>query len=72
MSAIGRLVEESGGPVAVARALNGAVAYQEVQRWVKRGYAAPKHFQKLVPLLPKGRTISDLFADMPPCKASEK
>lgn len=64
MSAIERLVEVNGGPVAVARALNDVVAYQEVQRWVKRGYAAPKHFQRLVVLLPSEMTIDDLFADM--------
>ncbi|MBB3010675.1 hypothetical protein [Cupriavidus alkaliphilus] len=65
MSAIEKLVEFNGGPVAVARALGGAVAYQEVQRWVKRGYGAPKHFQRLATLLPPGMTINDLFADMP-------
>ncbi|WP_454731471.1 MULTISPECIES: hypothetical protein [Cupriavidus] len=64
MNAIERLVEANDGPVAVARALDGAVAYQEVQRWVKRGYAAPKHFLRLVPLLPSGMTIDDLYADM--------
>ncbi|WP_458763632.1 hypothetical protein [Cupriavidus basilensis] len=70
MNAIGRLVEANGGPVAVSRALDGAVAYQEVQRWAKRGYAAPKHFPKLVPLLPAGMTIDDLFADMVPATNS--
>lgn len=65
MSAIERLVQLSGGPVAVARALDGVVAYQEVQRWLKRGYGAPKHFQRLAGLLPAGMTIGDLFADMP-------
>lgn len=75
MSAIEKLVELNGGPVAVARALDDLVAYQEVQRWVKRGFAAPKHFQRLVSLLPAGMTINDLFADMPSCnkgKSSRK
>ena len=65
MSAIERLVTANCGPVAVARALNDVVAYQEVQRWVKRGYAAPKHFQRLAALLPGEMTIDDLFADIP-------
>ncbi|MDE4918310.1 P2-related tail formation protein [Cupriavidus metallidurans] len=68
MCAIERLVELNGGPVAVARALDDVVAYQEVQRWVKRGYGAPKHFQRLVALLPQGMAIDDLFADMPSSK----
>lgn len=71
MSAIERLVELNGGPVAVARALNDVVAYQEVQRWVKRGYGAPKHFQRLVSLLPQGMTIDDLFTDMPSTKVQK-
>lgn len=71
MSAIERLVAANCGPVAVARALNDIVAYQEVQRWVKRGYAAPKHFQRLVVLLPGEMTIDDLFADIPSGLASK-
>lgn len=63
--AIRRLVAYHGGPTAVSRRLGGYPVYQEVQRWVSRGWASPKHFLLLEPLLLEGMTLRDLFADMP-------
>lgn len=59
--AICRLVKHHGGPVATAKAVD--VAYQEVQRWVRRGWASPMHILRLEPLLLPGMTIRDLHAD---------
>lgn len=61
--AIVRLVAHHGGPTAVSKALNGAPVYQEVQRWVARGWASPMHIFKLRPLLPPGMQLEDLAAD---------
>jgi hypothetical protein len=63
-SAIQQLVEHLDGPVATAKALDDQIAYQQVQVWVSRGWGAPKYFEQLMKLAPKGMTISDLFADM--------
>lgn len=62
--AITRLVEHVGGPVAVSRMLGLDPAYQEVQRWVRRGYASAAHYMRLVPLMPPGMSIDDLYADL--------
>lgn len=49
--------------MAVSRATGNAVAYQEVQRWVRRGWASPKHILTLEPLLLDGMTLRDLHID---------
>lgn len=61
--AISRLVRHHGGPVATAAAIGGGMAYQEVQRWVRRGWASPMHILKLEPLMPPGMSIRDLYND---------
>lgn len=60
---IRRLVEHHGGPAAFARKLAEGFPYQEVQRWVKRGWASPMHALKIEPLLLPGMTIRDLHVD---------
>lgn len=62
--AIQRLVDHMNGPVATAKAIADDFPYQAVQRWTARGWGSPKYFNKLVPLLPEGLTIDDLFADV--------
>lgn len=67
--AIVRLVEHYHGPVALADRLGEGIVYQEVQRWVRRGWAAPKHFLRLLPLAePIGIRIADLYADIDKAK----
>lgn len=61
--AIVRLVEHHGGPVALSTKLGGTPVYQEIQRWVQRGWASPMHLFKLKPLLPRGIRLEDLDAD---------
>lgn len=62
-SAIARLVAYHEGPTEVSRLLGGTPAYQEVQRWVRRGWASPMHIFRLKPLLPRGMKLEDLNAD---------
>jgi uncharacterized membrane protein YdjX (TVP38/TMEM64 family) len=62
-SAIARLVAHNGGPTEVSRLLGGVPAYQEIQRWVRRGWASPMHIFRLKPLLPRGTKLEDLNAD---------
>jgi hypothetical protein len=62
-SAIAKLVAHHGGPTEVSRLMGGTPAYQEVQRWVKRGWASSKHIFRLEPLLLDGMTVRDLNAD---------
>lgn len=62
-SAIARLVAHHGGPTAFAAKLDG-FAYQEIQRWAKRGWAPPKHFMVLEPFLPRGIKLRDLHEDV--------
>lgn len=62
-SAIARLVAHHDGPTEVSRKLGGVPVYQEVQRWVRRGWASPMHIFRLKPLLPKGMRLEDLDAD---------
>lgn len=61
--AIARLVEHQGGPVALSQKLGGSPAYQEIQRWVKRGWASPMHIFRLEPLMPRGMKLRDLDGD---------
>lgn len=61
--AICRLVEHNEGPVSLSRRLGGKPVYQEIQRWVARGWASPMHILALKPLAPPGVTIEDLYAD---------
>lgn len=61
--AITRLVAHHNGPTKVSQLLGGKVAYQEVQRWLARGWASPMHILSLKPHLPTGISIEDLYAD---------
>lgn len=61
--AIVRLVSHHGGPTAVSRLLPGQPVYQEIQRWLARGWASPMHILALRPLAPEGITVDDLYAD---------
>lgn len=61
--AVHRLVEHNGGPCALSRKLDGSPAYQEIQRWVKRGWASPAHLFRLEKHLPDGMTLRDLAED---------
>lgn len=68
--AIVRLVNHHGGPVALSAKLGGTPVYQEIQRWVRRGWASPMHLFKLKPLLPRGMKLEDLGADRERAKAA--
>lgn len=72
-SNIAKLIDSFGGPVAVSRCLGGVPAYQEVARWKKRGWAAPKHVLALRDegLIPQGMTIEDLLQDRKAAKDRE-
>jgi hypothetical protein len=61
--AITRLVEHQGGPVRLCRALGGRPQYQEIQRWMQRGWAASKHIFELEAFLPPGMRLRDLHED---------
>ena len=61
--AIARLVAHHNGPVALSTLLGGVPVYQEIQRWVKRGWASPMHLFKLEPHLPPGMELRDLHHD---------
>lgn len=69
--AIRRLVDHHGGLSAFTRLVDG-LHYQEVQRWLARDWASPKQFLRLEPLLPKGMSIRDLYADIEEAKSHEK
>lgn len=62
-SLIGLVVRHAGGPTAVSRSMGGWPVYQEVQTWVRRGWASPHHILKLRPVLPDGVSVEDLFAE---------
>lgn len=61
--AITLLVEHHGGPSRLSRALGGRPRYQEIQRWMQRGWAASKHIFDLEAYLPPGVTLRDLHQD---------
>ena len=61
--AIARLVEHQGGPVRLCRALGGRPRYQEIQRWVQRGWAASKYLFALEAFLPPGMQLRELHED---------
>lgn len=63
VSAIARLVAHQGGPSALSAKLGGIPAYQEIQRWVKRGWASPMHIFRLESLMPRGMKVRDLNDD---------
>jgi hypothetical protein len=71
-SAIARLVARHNGASALSRALGGRPVYQEIQRWVKRGWASPMHIFRLEPYLLAGMSLHDLHADrlkaIDPCR----
>lgn len=62
-SAIARLVEHHGGATALSRKLDDGPVAQEIERWLRRGWAAPKHIPRLQPHLPRGIRIEDLYLD---------
>jgi hypothetical protein len=62
-SAIARLVDHHDGPTALSRKLGGRPQYQQIQAWVKRGWASPMHIFRLKPLLPRGIKLEDLYQD---------
>lgn len=70
--AIARLVSRHGGPTELARKLGGTPAYQEIQRWLKRGWASPMHVLRLEPLLLPGMELRDLYLDRERVAASRK
>jgi len=73
--AISRLVEAHNGPTALARLVSTAetkVPYQEVQRWVKRGWASPFHFKALEAHLTQDITLDDLHHDREIAKRKSK
>lgn len=61
--AIVRLVAHYGGPTELSRRLGGTPVYQEIQRWVARGWASPMHILRLEPLLLRGMKLRDLHED---------
>lgn len=61
--AIVRLVRHHGGASKVSQMLGGKPFYQEIQRWLGRGWASPMHILALKPLLLEGMTLEDLHAD---------
>lgn len=71
-SAIQRIVSHYDGPVGLSKQLGNSPVYQEVQRWVRRGWAAPKHFLRLEALAkPLKLGIRDLYADIDRAKAGD-
>lgn len=61
--AIAKLVAHQGGPVALSQKLGGSPVYQEIQRWLKRGWASPMHIFRLEPFMPPGMKVRDLNND---------
>jgi hypothetical protein len=61
--AIARLVAHNGGPVALCKKLGGYPVYQEISRWLARGWASPHHLFRLEPFMPRGMKVRDLAAD---------
>lgn len=70
--AIRRLVDHHNGPTAVSKLLGGTPVYQEVQRWVRRGWASPMHLLSLQPLMPEGMKLEDLAMDRVAAKRAEQ
>lgn len=70
--AIVKVVQHNDGPTALSRKLGGKPPYQEVQRWVSRGWAASRHLFRLEGLLPEGVTLKDLADDRDAAKALEQ
>ena len=62
-SAIERLVDHYGGPVALSRKLGGDPSYQAIQIWVKRRWASPMHIDKLERILPRSIKRQELHED---------
>lgn len=62
-SAIAKLVAHHGGPVALSRLLGDSPAYQQIQWWVRRGWASPMHIFRLEPFMPRGMKVRDLNND---------
>lgn len=74
-SAIARLVAHHGGLTKFSSKLDKRPAYQEVQRWLRRGWASPAHIFRLEPLLPEGMSVRDLYLDREaaqPARATKK
>lgn len=75
-SYIRSLVEANDGPVALAakiEAKSGQTIFrQQIEQWVKRGWATPYHFWLLMPFAPKGLTEANLYADRVAAKQASK
>lgn len=69
-STIKRVVEHNNGPAALSERLGGRPVYQEIQRWLARGWASPHHIFRLEPFLPRGVKVRDLAADKDRAKAT--
>lgn len=61
---VDRLVRHCGGITELSRRLGGTPVYQEIQRWLARGWVAPAYALELQPLLPEGMTIENLLQDV--------
>lgn len=70
--AIVRLVKHHGGASKVSQMLGGKPVYQEIQRWLGRGWASPMHILSLKPLLLDGMTVEDLHRDRDAARQAAK
>ena len=68
--AIKRLVDHNDGFANTARLMGGKPAWQEIQRWVDRGWCSPHYLIQLEPLMPVGMTLHDLMRDREFAKAT--
>ena len=65
-SLIARVVAHNQGPVALSRVLTAKTgkatrpSYQQISKWVSRGWASPRYLDLLEPLLPEDVTRDDL------------
>lgn len=71
-SAIERVVRHHGGPTALSKKLGGYPHYQQIQAWVRRGWASPMHIFRLKPLLPRGVKLESLHEDRANARAGEQ
>ncbi len=69
--AIRRLVDHNNGYAETSRRMGGKPAWQEVQRWVDRGWASSLYLLQLEPLMPEGMTLHDLMRDRQIAKAGD-
>lgn len=69
-SVIGEIIRRHGGIAPTANAMEKHLypghikpPPQRLALWRDRGWASPMHFMELVPLLPAGKGIADLYLD---------